>query len=37
MGKTIWGQVPAGVEAPLRAVSQRLQYERKQLKKMRRP
>lgn len=37
MGRLQFGSISATQEAKLRAVSQRLQYERRQLKKMRRP
>lgn len=36
IGLAIWGKVTAGQESRLREVSKRLQYSRKQLKKMRR-
>lgn len=35
IGRLIWEPIPAEQEKALRAVSQSLQYERKQLKKMR--
>lgn len=36
VGRAVWGQVTASVAEKLSEVSERLQYERKQLKKMRR-
>lgn len=36
VGRAVWGQVKAKDETRLRDVSERLQYQRKQLKKMRR-
>lgn len=34
IGRAVWGQVKAADEAALREVSDQLQYQRKQLKKM---